>query len=102
VTATEPVKQPNDVPVVGGDLAGKQKNIPKAEYPAEARRKGISGKVTVLVRVNRNGQVISWRTLEGDEVLRSAALKAARKATFAREKLGKTDTLGTITYNFQP
>ena len=103
VTAEAPTRANADIPIVGGDLAGKEKNIPKAEYPAEARRKGISGMVTILVRVNKNGHVISWKTLNGDNALRSAALTAARKATFEPEKLGKIDTvLGTITYNFQP
>jgi TonB family protein len=103
VAATPPVKPANDLPVVGGDLAGKEKNIPKAEYPDEARRKAISGTVTILIRVNKHGQVISWRTLSGDQALRAAALKAARKATFSPEKLGNIDSiLGTVTYNFHP
>jgi TonB family protein len=98
-----PPKPGNDVPVVGGDLAGKEKNIPKAEYPAAARSKGLSGTVTILIRVNKNGKVISWRTLDGDRLLRPAALKAARQATFHPEKLGDITTiLGTVTYNFQP
>jgi TonB family protein len=102
-TAIPPTKAPPDVPVVGGDLAGKEKNIPKAEYPAEARKKGISGTVTILIRVNKHGKVISWRTLNGEQLLRPAALKAARNATFSPEKLGNIDTmLGTVTYNFQP
>jgi TonB family protein len=103
VTATPPAKATPDRPVVGGDLAGKEKNVPKAEYPAEARKKGISGTVTILIRVNKNGRVVSWRTLNGDSVLRPAALKAAKQATFSPEKLGNIDSiLGTVTYTFQP
>jgi len=97
------VKRAGDSPVVSGELAGKELSIPKAEYPAQARRKGLSGTVQILVRVNRQGKVISWRTVSGDQVFRAAALKAAKKATFAPAKLGKIDTvLGTITYTFKP
>jgi TonB family protein len=102
--ATPPGTPPvGDTPVVGGDLAGKEKNIPKAEYPAGARSRKVTGTVTILVRVNKAGQVISWRTLSGDSLLKGAALAAAKKATFDPQKLGDMDTiLGTITYNFQP
>ena len=97
------VKADEDSPVVGGDLAGKEVNVPKADYPPEARRKGVSGKVEMLVRVNKRGQVISWRTLSGDRLLRPAALKAAKRTTFSPEKLGNVESvLGTITYNFKP
>ncbi|PWT80910.1 MAG: hypothetical protein C5B44_04635 [Acidobacteria bacterium] len=99
----ENAKRAADIPVVSGELAGKEANIPKAEYPAQARRKGLSGTVQMLVRVNRQGKVISWRTLSGDQVFRASALKAAKKATFSPAKLGKIDTvLGTITYTFKP
>ncbi|HEY6121908.1 MAG TPA: TonB family protein, partial [Pyrinomonadaceae bacterium] len=82
----------NNAPVVGGELAGKELNVPNADYPAEARRKGITGSVEMLVRVNKQGRVISWRTLKGDPLLRPAALKAAKKATFSPQKLGNINT----------
>lgn len=90
-------------PVVGGPLVGAAINVPAAEYPSRARRAGIAGAITVTVRVNRAGKVISWRTSTGDSQLRAAALKAAKKATFSRDKLpGTGDVVGTITYNFTP
>ncbi len=94
-------------PQVGGPLAGTEKNLPLPDYPQGAKRQGISGTITVVVRVNRLGRVISWRTLEGDNQLRAAALKAAKLATFSPEKLaGKGErngeVVGTITYNFKP
>jgi TonB family protein len=55
------------------------------------------------VRVNRQGKVVSWRTLDGNRAFREAALKAAKKATFSPQKLGDiTSVLGTITYSFKP
>ncbi|HET6647519.1 MAG TPA: TonB family protein [Pyrinomonadaceae bacterium] len=92
----------SDNPVVGGPLAGAENNVPRPAYPENARRRGVSGAVTVVVRVNRAGRVISWRTLEGDSQLRAAALKAAKQATFSPSKLpGTGEVVGTITYNFK-
>lgn len=93
-----------DSPLVGGALIGKELDVPKAEYPSTARSAGISDKVTVVVRVNRNGRVISARALNGDAPLRAAAVRAARKATFSPEKLDSDErtVAGTITYAFKP
>ncbi|MBA3512870.1 MAG: TonB family protein [Pyrinomonadaceae bacterium] len=91
-----------DYPVVGGPLVGAEANLPQPDYPQKAKSKAISGTITVVVRVNRAGKVVSWRTLGGDSQLRAAALKAARKATFSPEKLpGGREVVGTITYNFK-
>ena len=90
-------------PKVSGPLSGAEVNLPNAQYPAAAKRNGIAGTVTLVIRVNNSGRVISWRTLEGDQRLRSAAIRAARNATFAPDKLpGKGGVVGTITYTFQP
>ena len=91
-----------DFPVAGGPLVGTEINLPKPDYPERVKSKGISGIITVVVRVNRAGKVISWRTLDGDPQLRAAALKAAKKATFYPGKLpGTGEIVGTITYNFK-
>jgi len=90
-----------DSPVAGGPLEGTATNLPKPEYPASVKSKGISGRITIVVRVNRAGKVISWRSLDGDAELRKAALAAARKATFSPAKLpGDGEVVGTITYTF--
>jgi TonB family protein len=92
-----------DLPQSGGPLAGTEINLPGAEYPSAAKGSGVGGQITVLVRVNRAGKVISWRTGTGDLRLRAAALKAAKKSTFAPAKLpGTGEVVGTITYTFKP
>jgi TonB family protein len=89
-------------PLTGGPLAGAELNLPMPQYPSSAKSKGISGTISIVVRVNRAGKVISWRTGEGDSQLRTAALKAAKQATFSPAKLpGKGEVVGTITYNFK-
>ncbi len=92
-----------DLPVLGGPLVGAESNLPQPDYPEMAKSKGIYGTITVVVRVNRAGKVISWSTSQGDSQLRAAALKAAKKATFSPDKLaGEGEVVGTITYNFKP
>jgi TonB family protein len=91
-----------DYPVVGGPLVGAESKLPQPEYPVRAKSNGIYGTITVVVRVNRAGRVISWRTLDGDSQLRAAALKAAKNATFSPDKLpGKGEVVGSITYTFK-
>ena len=91
-----------DSPVTGGPLAGAERNLPKPDYPERLKSKGIAGTITVVVRVNRAGKVISWRTLDGDDQLRAIALKAVKRSTFSPDKLpGKGEVVGTITYNFK-
>ncbi|MGH9958384.1 MAG: TonB family protein, partial [Pyrinomonadaceae bacterium] len=99
-----PAKGEETLPVVGGALVGKVVNLPNAEYPAQAKSEGISDTVVVVVQVNRNGRVVSARALNGDRLLREAAVRAARKATFSPQKLASEEgiTAGTITYVFMP
>jgi TonB family protein len=100
-TATIPAET-SSAPKVGGPLAGAELKIPTPDYPADARRNGIKGTVTLVIRVNRAGKVVSWRTLEGEQRLRTPAIRAARAATFSPEKLtGNGDVVGTITYTFK-
>ena len=93
-----------NAPVVGGALAGKQENVPKAEYPSNFRTTESLEPVTVVVRVSRTGRVISARALNGPRQLRVAAEQAARTAKFSEEKLKAEDRVvaGTITYTFKP
>lgn len=84
----------------GGPLAGTELELIEPKSPS----KPLDGKktVTVVIRVSRKGNVISWRPLEGDQKLRNAAVTAARRSTFDPEKLpGSGDVVGTITYVFR-
>jgi TonB family protein len=100
--AANPPASDDQLPLTGGPLAGTELNLPIPQYPSSAKSKGISGTISIVVRVNRAGKVISWRTGEGDSQLRAAALKAAKQATFSPGKLpGKGEVVGTITYNFK-
>jgi TonB family protein len=86
----------------GGPLAGTALVLVQPDYSRGVRSQGAGGPVTVVVRVDRSGKVKSWRTVDGDQRLRSAAVKAAQRSTFSPDKLpGSGDVVGTITYMFQ-
>jgi TonB family protein len=72
------------------------------EYPPEARRARVSGKVVVEVTVDECGRVIAARALSGHVDLVEGAIKAARQWRFTRTKLGgrPVKVIGTITFNF--
>ncbi|MEP6920540.1 MAG: TonB family protein [bacterium] len=102
----EPASDPKRLlPTIGGALAGMEVNVPGADYPLDAQRAGISGPIIVQIQVNKKGRVVSARSSSGDRRLRSAAVKAAKLATFSPEKLERLDqrgrvVAGTITYLF--
>jgi TonB family protein len=102
----EPKKPANadvEQPVIEGVLHGKEATIVMPEYPPTARSKAVTGKVTVSVVVNKQGDVVSARAMNGDPLLRPAAVTAAKKAKFSPEKfVGQPSTTsGTITYTFK-
>jgi TonB family protein len=77
----------NMAPVNAGILNGKAIELPFAKYPNEARKSRASGRVTVKVLVDEQGNVISAEAIDGPDVLREAATKAAWKARFSQTRL---------------
>lgn len=100
---TQPAPAPPVPPSTDGALKGKEASLPGAERTPEAKTAGVTGQVTVEVIVNKKGNVISARALGGHPLLQASALKAAREAKFAPEKLPRRSAKvsGTITYSFQ-
>ena len=103
IRAAIDLSEPGNVSAVaGGPLAGTSLVLVQPDYSRSVRNQGAGGAVTVVVRVSRSGKVKSWRAVDGDKRLRSAAVKAAQRSTFSPEKLpGSGDVVGTITYTFQ-
>ena len=99
--ATSPKPAVYIKPLVAGGLSGKEVDVPAPEYPPSARSEHVSGSVTVRVRVNKEGNVIAVKVVEGDQRLRKASIAAAQKATFSPEKLIGQEAVGTITYTFK-
>jgi len=98
---SKPAANVKALPLVEGELSGKQLDVPAPEYPVNASSEHVSGTVKVRVTVDKEGTVIAVKVVEGDRRLRNAALAAAQKATFSREKLTGRGAVGTITYTFK-
>ena len=61
------------------------------------------GDVVVSITVNRAGEVIGARVVEGgDECMRESALRAARSSLFNIDETAPAKQTGTITYIFIP
>jgi TonB family protein len=69
--------------------------------PRPAYSTNTEGYLTVEIRVNDAGEVISARIQKGtisDNTIRNSAIEAAKKTRFSS---GKGTVTGTITYNFK-
>jgi len=67
-------------------------------YPEEAKRQGIQGEVAVEIKVDDKGQVTDARAASGNEMLRQAAVDAARQFRFSNSL--RATVAATLTFNF--
>jgi TonB family protein len=89
-------------PVTGGILNGKAISKPMPSYPQEARNAGAQGTVTVKIVIDEEGNVISAEAVQGPQLLREAAVNAAKQARFSPTLLSgqPVKVTGLVTYNF--
>jgi len=89
-------------PVSGGVLNGKAISLPKPQYPPNAKTMRTEGLVTVEVLLDEEGKVISAKAVDGNAVLRQAAINAARLARFTPTLLAgqPVKVTGVINYKF--
>jgi len=71
---------------------------PDAEYPDDARRKGIEGKVTMSIVVDARGNVSQARALSGPEELIPGALATVR--TWKFQPPGTAPVTKTVAFTF--
>jgi TonB family protein len=71
-------------------------------FPPEAREALVSGKVQVQVIISEEGQVIEATAISGPELLREAAVQAARQWVFKPTKLdgAPVKVQGILTFSF--
>jgi len=71
-------------------------------YPPEAKEAGVSGQVEVQVTISEKGRVIEAIAISGPELLREAAVQAAKKWVFKPTKLdgAPVKVQGILTFNF--
>jgi len=89
-------------PISGGLLNGKATSLPPPAFPAIAKSARASGSVTVQIIVDETGNVISAHAVSGHPLLQSAAVDAARQATFPPTRLNgePVKVTGVLVYNF--
>ncbi len=99
----KPVERKADARVSEGVLQGNAitKEVPR--YPEIAKRAGIQGTVQVLVTIDESGQVVEASVVNGNPLLRAAALDAARRWRFSPTLLSRVAVRvqGILTFNFQ-
>ena len=91
--------KPSDAPIRVGIVNGRAIELPAAAYPKGAR---VSGRVSIKVLIDEQGNVVSADAIDGPAELRQAATQAAMKARFFPTRfLGQPVTLvGTAIYGF--
>jgi TonB family protein len=72
-------------------------------YPEAARSARVSGPVTVEVTVDEEGNVVAAHAISGPDLLKDAAVNAARRWKWMPTRMDRTrvKVVGTITLNFQ-
>jgi TonB family protein len=72
-------------------------------YPKEARDAGVSGAVKVQVLISEQGRVIEAIAISGPELLREAAVKAAKQWVFKPTRVDNrpVKVQGILTVNFE-
>jgi protein TonB len=80
------------------------KRIVRADYPAEARKKGIEGKVILQLTIDETGNVTNVKVIQGiDSELDRTSQEAARSFLFEPAKLDGVAmaTVIQFTYNWK-
>jgi periplasmic protein TonB len=97
-----PGKKPTPPPISAGVLNGKAIKLVQPTYPPIAKAAHVSGRVTVEVFIDENGDVFFAEAVSGDPLLQAAAIVAARQSKFTPTILaGKpVKVSGVVVYNF--
>lgn len=86
-----------------GQLRSSAINKAIPAYPAEAKEKKVEGDVTVEVKVNEEGKVISAKYVSGPEIFTDSVVKAAKEWTFKPNmvKGEATKVAGVLSFRFK-
>ena len=86
-----------------GPITGQATSLPQPPYPPLAKQIGVQGRVSVQVLIDEQGRVISTTAIDGHDMLRGAAQRAALQARFSPTTLGglPVKVSGVITYDFK-
>ncbi len=92
-------KQQGEADRANGQKLGQAMHKADAIYPKEAAEKGVEGRVVVEITVNEQGEVADARVKDGPELLRRAAIDAARQWRFSNPT--KQRIVATLAYEFR-
>lgn len=97
--STEPGKR---APVSAGVLNGKAINLPKPDYPPDAKAAGAEGVVVIQVTVDEQGNVTEARAISGPKMLQESSVNAALQAKFQPTFLQgeAVKVTGVLVYHF--
>jgi len=86
-----------------GVLSGRVLKKVNPAYPGEAQAARVSGEVQVQVTISEEGRVIEAIVISGPELLREAAVQAAKEWVFKPTKLDgvPVKVQGILTFNFE-
>jgi TonB family protein len=88
--------------VSNGALAGSATRRVQPSYPPAAKEAKVQGSVQVSVSINENGEVVAAEAVSGHELLREAAVEAAKQWQFKPTTLEnqQVKVQGLLTFNF--
>lgn len=71
-------------------------------YPTTAQQMNIQGRITVQVELDEEGKIVSAKSVNGPQILRTAAEDAVRRSKFKPSMIGTqaVKTTGVIVFNF--
>ena len=95
-------KPPRVGEIYGPSLNDQAVSLPTPVYPQEARAAGVQGVVTVYVKADEDGNVLSAKATSGPPMLRGAAEEAAMQAKFKLSRIAGQPVrfAGVVTYTF--
>ncbi len=90
--------------IKGGALNGKTTFLPKPVYPAKAKAANVRSMVSVLILVNKQGNVNQAKAVSGNKLFYASAETAARQAKFEPTILNgnPVQVEGVLVFNFAP
>ena len=85
------------------DVSPKLRSKISPEYPEEAEKQGIKGKVLLKVYINRRGKITKAKIIEGNKILGESAIKAVKKAKYkpASYQGKKVGAWMNLAFNFE-
>jgi TonB family protein len=104
VLASQPVSGRKPLHIICTNPKAEIQKMVRPAFPAEAKQKGIFGRVLVEMTIDKEGRPKAIRASEGNPILREAVLRALPQWRWKPYKLNgqAVEVQTTITVNFEP